>query len=287
MHARALLALPLILAVAALPPSASAADRAGVAALQVGLRSHGLYRGPIDGLDGPGTAKAIRKLQKRAHITVDGIVGPKTRHALGRFARHRLGSRPLKIGKKGWDVASLQFRLAQHGFPSGVFDGVFGPHIDAALRHFQGWAGLKEDGIAGPATLKALRRPPPSVPLPLAWPLTAPVLGDPFGPRGDAWHSGIDLPAPMGTPVYAARSGQVVWAGWRDGGWGFLVTVAHGQGERSMYAHLSRIDVKLGVWIGQGVRVGLIGASGHATGPHLHFEVRVRGASVDPLRALP
>ena len=49
-----------------------------------------------------------------------------------------------------------------------------------------------------------------------------------------------------------------------------------------MYAHLSRIDVRLGVWIGQGVRVGLIGATGDATGPHLHFEVRVRGASVDP-----
>jgi len=112
------------------------------------------------------------------------------------------------------------------------------------------------------------------------------VLGDRFGPRGETWHSGIDLPAPMGTPVYAARSGQVVWAGWR-GQWGFLVTVAHGRGERTMYAHLSRIDVRVGVWIGLGVRVGLVGASGHATGPHLHFEVRVRAAAVDPLRALP
>jgi hypothetical protein len=286
MHVRALLALPLILAAAALAPCA-AARNAGVAALQVGLRSHGLYRGPIDGLDGPATAKAIRKLQKRAHITVDGVVGPQTRHALGRFARHRLGSRPLRIGKSGWDVASLQFRLAEHGFPSGRFDGIFGPHIDAALRRFQAWTGLKKDGVAGPATLKALKTHVPAVPLPLAWPLTAPVLGDRFGPRGGGWHAGIDLPAPMGTPVYAARAGQVVWAGWRDGGWGFLVVVAHGHGERSMYAHLSRIDVQLGVWIGQGVRVGLIGATGDATGPHLHFEVRVRGASVDPLRALP
>jgi len=286
MHARALLALPLILAVTALTPCASAAD-AGVAALQVGLRTHGLYRGPIDGLDGPATAKAIRRLQKRAHIVVDGVVGPQTRRALGRFARHRLGSRKLNIGKAGWDVASLQFRLAEHGFPSGAFDGIFGPHIDAALRHFQEWAGLKKDGVAGPETLAALRRPPPTIPLPLAWPLTAPVVGDRFGPRGASWHAGIDLPAPMGTPVYSARSGEVVWAGWRDGGWGFLVIVAHGRGERSMYAHLSQIDVRLGVWIGQGVRVGLIGATGDATGPHLHFEVRIRGASVDPLRALP
>ena len=286
MRARALLALPLILVAAASAPRASAAD-AGVAALQVGLHSHGLYQGPIDGLSGPRTLKAIRRLQKRAHITVDGVVGPQTRRALGRFASHRLGTRKLEIGNKGWDVASLQFRLAEHGFPSGAFDGIFGRHINAALRRFQEWSALKKDGVAGPATLAALAAPPPAIPLPLAWPLTAPVLGDRFGPRGDRWHAGIDFPAPMGAPVYAARSGRVVWAGWRDGGWGFLVVVAHGHGERSMYAHLSRIDVRLGVWIGQGVRVGLIGATGDATGPHLHFEVRVRGAAVDPLRALP
>jgi murein DD-endopeptidase MepM/ murein hydrolase activator NlpD len=286
MRARALLALPLILTAAAITPSASAAD-AGVAALQVGLRSHGLYQGPIDGLTGPSTAKAVRRLQKRAHISVDGVVGPLTRKALGRFASHRLGTRKLELGNQGWDVASLQFRLAEHGFPSGAFDGVFGPHIDAALRRFQDWSALKADGVAGPETLTALAAPPATIPLPLAWPMTAPVLGDRFGPRGDGWHAGIDLPAPMGAPVYAARSGRVVWAGWRDGGWGFLVVVAHGHGERSMYAHLSRIDVRLGVWVGQGVRVGLIGASGDATGPHLHFEVRVRGAAVDPLRTLP
>jgi murein DD-endopeptidase MepM/ murein hydrolase activator NlpD len=286
MRARALLALLLILVAAAIIPRAAAAD-AGVAALQVGLRSHGLYQGPIDGIPGPGTTKAILQLQKRAHITVDGVVGPQTRKALGRFARNRLGSRQLEIGKKGWDVASLQFRLAEHGFPSGSFDGIFGPRSEGALRRFQEWVGLKADGVAGPATLRALAAPPPAIPVPLAWPLTAPVLGDRFGPRGDRWHSGIDLPAPMGVPVYSAQSGRVVWAGWRDGGWGLLVVVAHGRGERSMYAHLSRIDVRVGVWVGQGVRVGLIGASGDATGPHLHFELRMKNASVDPLRALP
>jgi peptidoglycan hydrolase-like protein with peptidoglycan-binding domain len=285
MRARALLALPLILAAAAITPRATAAD-AGVAALQVGLHSHGLYQGPIDGLTGPGTAKAIRRLQKRAHITVDGVVGPQTRKALGRFARHRLGTRKLEIGNKGWDVASLQFQLAEHGFPSGPFDGIFGPRIDAALRRFQNWAELKTDGVAGSATIGALAAAPPAIPLSLAWPITAPVLGDRFGPRGDQWHSGVDFPAPTGAPVYAAQSGRVAWAGW-NGDWGFLVVVAHGHGERSMYAHLSRIDVRVGVWVGQGVRVGLVGASGHATGPHLHFEVRIRGASVDPLRALP
>src|SRR5947208_5366718 len=285
MRIRAFLVLPAVLVAAALTPQASAADP-GVAALQVGLHAHGLYTGPIDGITGGATQRAIRRLQARARITVDGAVVPKNRRALGRFARHRLGTRPLRIGRAGWDVASLQFQLAEHGFPSGTFDGIFGPHIDAALRRFQEWAGLKTDGVAGPATLGALTRPPPTIPLRLAWPMTAPVLGDRFGPRGDRWHSGIDLPAPMGTPVYAARAGEVVWAGWH-GAYGFLVAVAHGHGERSMYAHLSRIDVRVGVRIGRGVRVGLVGATGDATGPHLHFEVRVRGACVNPLRALP
>jgi murein DD-endopeptidase MepM/ murein hydrolase activator NlpD len=285
MRTRASLALPAVLVAAALTPQASASDP-GVAALQVGLHARGLYAGPIDGITGPGTQKAIRKLQTRARITVDGVVGPKTRRALGRFARHRLGQRQLRRGEAGWDVASLQFQLAEHGFPSATFDGVFGPHIDAALRRFQKYAGLTTDGVAGSETLAALRKPPATIPLPLAWPLTVPVLGDRFGPRGDRWHTGIDLPAALGTAVYSARAGEVVWAGWRDG-YGLLATVAHGHGERSMYAHLSRLDVRVGVWIGQGVRVGLVGATGDATGPHLHFEVRVRGAAVDPLRALP
>ncbi len=285
MHIRAFLVLPFVLVAALATPQGAVAD-AGVAALQVGLHSRGLYAGPIDGIKGPRTAKAIRRLQVHARIAVDGVVGPQTRRALGRFARHSLGSRPLLIGKAGWDVAALQFELAEHGFPSGAFDGILGRHSDAALRRFQEWAGLRPDGVAGPATLRALRGPPAAIPLPLAWPMTAPVVGDRFGPRGDRFHSGVDFPAPMGTSVYAARSGKVVWAGWREGGWGFLVTVAHGHGERTMYAHLSRIDVRVGVWVGQGVRVGLVGASGHATGPHLHFELRVRGASVDPLRAL-
>jgi peptidoglycan hydrolase-like protein with peptidoglycan-binding domain len=286
MRNRAFLALPFVLVAALItPPSATAS--AGVAALQVGLRAHGLYQGAIDGIKGPATAKAIRRFQAKARIDVDGIVGPQTRKALGRFARHRIGSRTLIQGKTGWDVAALQFELAWHGFPSGPFDGILGPRSEAALRNFQEFAGLTPDGVAGPATLRALRGAQPAIPLPLAWPMTAPVVGDHFGPRGNRFHAGVDLPAPTGTPVYAARSGKVIWAGWKDGGWGFLVIVSHGHRERSMYAHLSRIDVRAGVWIGQGVRVGLVGATGDATGPHLHFEVRVRGAAVDPLRVLP
>jgi murein DD-endopeptidase MepM/ murein hydrolase activator NlpD len=286
MRTRRVLALPFLLLAAAAPAAHAAAGSAGVAALQVGLRAHGFYAGAIDGIAGPQTARAVRRLQRRARIAVDGVAGPKTRRALGRFGRHTLGSRQLRRGLIGWDVAALQFQLADHGFPSGSFDGIFGPRVAFALQHFQEWAGLHVDGVAGPATLGALTATPPTAPLPLAWPLAKPVLGDPFGPRGNRFHSGIDLIASAGTPVYAARGGQVVYAGWRAGGWGFLVTIAHGQGERTMYAHLSRIDVRVGVWVAQGVRVGAVGATGDATGPHLHFEVRVRGAAVDPLPAL-
>ncbi len=258
-----------------------------MAALQVGLQTRGLYRGAIDGIPGPQTARAVRRLQRRARIAVDGVAGPRTRRALGRFGRHTLGSRPLHRGRIGWDVAALQFQLAAHGFPSGIFDGIFGPRVETALRRFQEWAGLSVDGIAGPSTLGALTAAAPTAPLALAWPLMHPVVGDPFGPRGERFHPGIDLPAPRGAPVYAARSGQVVYAGWRAGGYGFLVTIAHGSGERTMYAHLSRIDVRVGVRVAQGVRVGLVGSTGESTGPHLHFEVRIRGAAVDPLFALP
>jgi murein DD-endopeptidase MepM/ murein hydrolase activator NlpD len=69
------------------------------------------------------------------------------------------------------------------------------------------------------------------------------------------------------------------------GGWGYLVSIAHGNGIRTMYAHLSRIDVRVGARVAAGHQIGLVGSTGHSTGPHLHFEVRVRGAPVDPLPA--
>jgi murein DD-endopeptidase MepM/ murein hydrolase activator NlpD len=265
--------------------SAGAAGTSDVAALQVALRSKGVYEGSVDGVAGPDTARAIRGLQRRARLTVDGVVGPRTRRALGPLGRPALGRRVLRERRRGWDVAQLQFLLAWHGFPSGSLDGQFGPRTDAAVRRFQRWAHLAPDGQAGPATLAALRAPPAVSPLRLAWPVQAPV-GDPFGPRGARFHAGVDLTAWSGVPVTAAGAGLVVYAGDRPGGWGNFVAVAHTSGVRTFYAHLSRIDVRLGEWVRQGTQLGLVGATGSATGPHLHFEVRVRGAAVDPLTAL-
>ena len=181
--------------------------------------------------------------------------------------------------------AALQFALAWHGFPSNTLDGHLGSNTDRALRKFQRWAGITPDGLAGPRTFAALRGPVPRSPLSLGRPMIGPI-GDTFGPRGNRFHAGLDFPARTGAAVGAARSGRVVYAGWSGSGWGTLVVIAHGNGVRTHYAHLSRVAVDLGESVGTGSTIGFVGATGRATGPHLHFEVTVRGANVDPLSAL-
>jgi peptidoglycan hydrolase-like protein with peptidoglycan-binding domain len=287
MGARGLRLIVVLLVLAALLPSPAAASRdAGVAALQVALRARGFYAGSIDGLNGPLTSAATKRFQQRAGLAPSGLAGTNTREALGRYGRHVLGSRPLSRGTRGWDVAALQFLLAWHGFPSASIDGMFGIHTDRALRRFQRWAGLEMDGVAGPTSVAALRRAPARCPIALAWPVQAP-LGNAFGPRGNRFHAGIDLLAPAGTPVRAAAPGRVAYAGRIDGGWGKLVVVAHARRVRTMYAHLSTVAVDVGERVATGARVGAVGSTGNATGPHLHFEVRLHGAAVDPSSALP
>jgi murein DD-endopeptidase MepM/ murein hydrolase activator NlpD len=268
------------------PAVAAGAGDAGVAALQVALRARSLYGGTIDGYAGPQTRAAVLALERRARLPADGIAGPRVRRALGRFGRPPLGSRLLRQGDAGWDVAAFQFRLAWRGFPSGDFDGVFGAHVEAAVRSFQRWAGLSVDGIAGPATLGSLRRQPiPVSPLRLSRPLDAPI-GDGFGPRANRFHTGLDFEAAAGTGVHAAGNGTVAFAGYSAGGYGNLVVLDHALGVSTWYAHLSRIAVSAGRSLRAGALVGRVGATGDATGPHLHFEVRIRGAAVDPLSAI-
>lgn len=266
-------------------PPAAAATRAEVAALQVALRSAGLYAGTVDGIAGPRTAAAVRAAQRSAGLAVDGIAGPGTRRALGRFGRPSLGSRALTAGAVGWDAAALQFSLAIHGFPGGPVDGALGPRSVGALQRFQRWAGLTPDGVAGPSTLRALRTPPPRAPVRLRPPVHAP-LGDRFGPRWNVFHAGLDFPAPTGTPVTAAGWGTVVAAGYDASGWGNKVVVGHRFGLRTLYAHLATIDVRAGQSVGVGQRLGTVGATGRSSGPHLHFELLLRGANIDPLGAL-
>jgi murein DD-endopeptidase MepM/ murein hydrolase activator NlpD len=191
----------------------------------------------------------------------------------------------IALGARGWDVSELQFLMAWRGFPSGPIDGGFGPRTRAALLRYQVWAGLAPDGAAGSATLISLQRPPARSPLAMLTPVQG-VLGDRFGPRGNWFHTGVDFEAPTGTAVHAARSGVVASAGWSSGGYGWLIVIDHGSGVTSWYAHLSRLDVAAGQHVAAGSLIGRVGASGRATGPHLHFEVRLRGAATDPVTAL-
>jgi murein DD-endopeptidase MepM/ murein hydrolase activator NlpD len=266
-------------------PAAGLPGRASTAALQVALRAEGVYAGDVDGLRGPATAAAVRTFQRRAGVGVDGVVGPRTRRALGRRGGPPLGARPLRRGASGWDVSGLQWLLARAGFPSGSIDGGFGARTDRALRRFQARAGLVADGIAGPATARALRRPSPQSPIALAWPVRA-AIGDRFRFRGTRLHAGLDFTAPAGATVRAARSGVVASLGYDPFGWGAFVVLAHDLGVRTLYAHLSSVAVRRGRWVATGTPIGAVGSSGASTGPHLHFEVTSRGANVDPLAAL-
>ena len=267
---------------------AGATGLADIAGLQVALRAAGTYVGTVDGIPGPGTMAALHAVQQRAALPVDGIAGPQTLRALGALGalgRHAYGSRTMRAGDVGRDVAALQFKLATHGFPSGGFDGGFGPRLSRALRAFQRRAGLGADGVAGPSTLRALAAPPPESPVRLFAPLAV-GASDGFGPRGAGFHAGIDYPAPAGTPVRTAGFGTVSFAGFSPSGWGNVVIVRHRFGLNTLYAHLSEIGVRPGQPIGAGVQLGRVGATGHATGPHLHFEVLLRGANVDPATAV-
>ena len=113
------------------------------------------------------------------------------------------------------------------------------------------------------------------------WPVHG-VLTSPFGWRWGRMHEGIDLAVPSGTPVVAAAAGTVIVAGWL-GGYGNLVVVDHGNGISTAYGHNTSVAVGVGQSVAQGQLVAYSGNTGHSTGPHVHFEVRINGSPVDPL----
>lgn len=113
-------------------------------------------------------------------------------------------------------------------------------------------------------------------------PLTDYRLTSGFGPRWDGFHAAIDMAAPTGTKIYAADGGVVTFSG-RRGTYGYLIIVDHGGLMETYYAHCSKLLVSEGDKVYQGQTIGLIGSTGRATGPHLHFEVRYNGVAQNPL----
>ncbi|MHB8642338.1 MAG: peptidoglycan-binding protein [Gaiellaceae bacterium] len=138
---------------ASLPaPSSANAQQAGI---QVALRALGLYCGPIDGVAGPQTVAAVRAAQKRLHLPVTGLVDVRTRVALGPLGTPLFGSRTLRLGDFGLDVAVLQFLLVKRGLYRGAVDGYLGRRTDGALRRYQRVVHVTADGVVGPRTLAA------------------------------------------------------------------------------------------------------------------------------------
>ena len=118
----------------------------------------------------------------------------------------------------------------------------------------------------------------------MVWPAGG-TLTSGFGPRWGRMHEGIDIAASSGTPIAAAAAGTVILAGW-NGGYGNMVVVDHGGGISTAYGHMSSLAVSVGQSVGQGTVVGGMGTTGHSTGVHLHFEVRINGAATNPLAYL-
>jgi murein DD-endopeptidase MepM/ murein hydrolase activator NlpD len=115
----------------------------------------------------------------------------------------------------------------------------------------------------------------------LIWPVNGPITS-PFGWRWGRMHQGIDIGVGYGTPIHAAASGTVIYCGWEEG-YGNLTVLDHGGNLATAYGHQSSIAVACGQQVAQGDVIGYVGCTGHCTGPHLHFEVRVDGNPVDPM----
>jgi murein DD-endopeptidase MepM/ murein hydrolase activator NlpD len=115
------------------------------------------------------------------------------------------------------------------------------------------------------------------------WPVEGGWISQGAGPG----HMAVDIAVPLGTSVRSADRGKVLYAGWNPSGYGFRVVIDHGTDYVTLYAHLSDIYVEAGQVVGKGQVIGLSGANGNITGPHLHFEVRDYGRLVDPRTVLP
>ena len=149
---------------------------------------------------------------------------------------------------------------------------------------------LRSGGAAWPEhTLLPMADQPDSLKPPIVgyqWP-TKGVFTSGYGWRWGRMHKGIDIANNTGTPVVAARDGIVSYSGW-SGAYGYLVEIAHSDGESTRYAHNSRLLVKKGQVVPRGARISLMGSTGRSTGPHLHFEIRrAGGAAFNPLVKLP
>lgn len=146
---------------------------------------------------------------------------------------------------------------------------------------FQSWQKMDQVGQSAPASQGSMSVPSMKPVTSLQFTSFYGVRSDPF--RGTAaMHAGVDIPGPIGTPIYATADGIVGRAGW-TGGYGNMVEVEHGGALQTRYGHMSKVLVQAGARVKRGQMIGLMGSTGRSTGSHLHYEVRMDGHAVNPI----
>jgi peptidoglycan hydrolase-like protein with peptidoglycan-binding domain len=278
----ALIAVAVSALVASGISGAAVADRQrpdpNVAGLQTALAVKGFYRGPIDGIRGPQTESALRALQSRFRLASAKLVNRRTLSALGPLGAPRYGTRVLRRGMVGLDVAALQFELRYHGFPNRD-RGTFGRQTLAALIGFQRFAGVDADGVAGRGTYDALAKPPPATPK-----LRPPLA---VVERATTAGNAVELSCPYATAVAASVGGIVVFSADRPRGYGYTVITRDAEGLEIVYAHLARIDVHERQRVVPGALIGLAGWTGKKRATtSLRLELRLRGAQLNAYDAV-
>jgi murein DD-endopeptidase MepM/ murein hydrolase activator NlpD len=195
----------------------------------------------------------------------------------GIYHRVQAGENLYRIGK-AYGVAFDEL---------GRVNGIRDPHrIEIGQRLFiPGAERPLPVNVITPSRVRDERPPPNELSAggrPFLWPIASGTITSRFGPRGGAFHDGIDIGAPRGTPVRAAREGQVLYSD-RLSGYGRVIIVRHGDGYATVYAHNSEHLVRTGDRVRQGQVIARVGATGRTTGPNLHFEVRKDNVARNPM----
>ena len=156
--------------------------------------------------------------------------------------------------------------------------------ITEELEKFHQENGDISEGVDDPETMSVLDG--------MVWPSKTKYITSPFGKRNTGIagastnHLGVDIGAPRNSAVYAAQAGKVIQAGW-NGGYGYSITISHGEGVTTLYGHLNAYSVRVGDQVTRGQVIGKCGSTGISSGPHIHYEIRINGQHTNPLPYLP
>jgi murein DD-endopeptidase MepM/ murein hydrolase activator NlpD len=223
----------------------------------------------------------VRDLRDQTRITVHRLRATKLQIEA---ARDAIAAQKRELARTRGAIEARQGALeATRGSRQAAVDEI-NSHIDHLSEiHDDLQQKLQEQIAAATGGISPLAAGPVGAPSAagLIWPVSGPITSG-YGYRWGRLHEGIDIAVPEGTPIRAAASGTVIIAGW-TGGYGNYTCIDHGGGLSTCYGHQSAYAVSAGDSVGQGQIIGYSGNTGSSTGPHLHFEVRINGASTDPL----